>query len=166
LTVVHKPNLEQNDTNLSVILNASQLQFHVRYDRQERLFRVQFHSENRTEVLLYADKSADLLQPNEASQESSSTTVLFLRITPTMVTCYMNCELTDQELIGDSAYLQSIIEQMASGEHHKAKPIIDYDRQSTLVLFNKTMDQIAASFFCSKLDEKNNDLLPERHALR
>jgi hypothetical protein len=42
----------------------------------------------------------------------------------------------------------------------------EYNRQTTLILFNKSIDQIAANFFCLKLDKKNEDLLPNKYALR
>jgi hypothetical protein len=46
------------------------------------------------------------------------------------------------------------------------KQVMEYDRQSTLVLFNQSIEQIAANFFCLKLDKKNEDLLPDKYALR
>jgi hypothetical protein len=78
-----------------------------------------------------------------------------------MITCYVNCELTDQEFIIDSLYIQNIIRQTI-----EQKQIIEYNKQSTLILFNKSIEQIAANFFCSKLDKKNEDLLPDKYALR
>jgi hypothetical protein len=77
-----------------------------------------------------------------------------------MISCYVNCELTDQEFLVDTLYVQNIIRQTME------KQFIDYDRQSTLILFNKSIDQIAANLFCLKLDKKNEDLLPDKYALR
>ncbi len=77
-----------------------------------------------------------------------------------MISCYVNCELTDQEFLVDTLYVQNIIRQTME------KQFIDYDRQSTLILFNKSIDQIAANMFCLKLDKKNEDLLPDKYALR
>jgi hypothetical protein len=83
-----------------------------------------------------------------------------------MITCYVNCELTDQEFIIDSLYVQNIIQQTMNNQKYEGKQFIEYDRQSTLILFNKTIEQIAANFFCLKLDKKYEDLLPDKYALR
>jgi hypothetical protein len=84
-----------------------------------------------------------------------------------MITCYVNCELTDQEFIIDSMYVQNIIRQtMYKTSLNEYKQVMEYDRQSTLVLFNQSIEQIAANFFCLKLDKKNEDLLPDKYALR
>ena len=84
-----------------------------------------------------------------------------------MISCYVNCELTDQEFIIDSTYVQNIIRQtMYKTSLNEHKQIMEYDRQSTLVLFNQSIEQIAANFFCLKLDKKNEDLLPDKYALR
>lgn len=79
-----------------------------------------------------------------------------------MISCYVNCELTDQEYLIDSVYTQNLIRQMME----KGKYAMGYDRQSTLILFNSSMEQIATKFFCSKLEKKNEDLLPDKYALR
>jgi hypothetical protein len=152
LTIIYKPNIGQLETNIRTIINVSQFAFHIRYYSNEHLFYIQFNNENRTQLILYADKSTDL--------NSSSTIVLFLHITPMMISCYVNCELTDQEFLVDTLYVQNIIRQTME------KQFIDYDRQSTLILFNKSIDQIAANLFCLKLDKKNEDLLPDKYALR
>ena len=87
-----------------------------------------------------------------------------------MITCYVNCELTDQEFIIDSSYIQSIIRQTMDksiyNQYNEQKQIMEYDRQSTIILFNKSIEQVAANFFCLKLDKKNEDLLPDKYALR
>ena len=78
-----------------------------------------------------------------------------------MITCYVNCELTDQEFVIDSVYLQNIIRESMA-----AQQTIQFNRQSTLVLFNRTIEQVAANFFCLKLDKKYEDILPDKYALR
>jgi hypothetical protein len=78
-----------------------------------------------------------------------------------MITSYVNCELIDQEFIIDSFYIQNIIQYMNNNNKE-----YEYNRQSTLILFNKSIDQIAANFFCLKLDKKNEDILPDKYALR
>ncbi len=87
-----------------------------------------------------------------------------------MITCYVNCELTDQEFIIDSLYIQNIIRQTMDktieSQRFDQKQIIEYNKQSTLILFNKSIEQIAANFFCLKLDKKNQDLLPDKYAFR
>ncbi|CAF0867617.1 unnamed protein product [Rotaria sordida] len=179
LTIIYKPNIAQLDdseTNFRTILNVPQFAFNVLYYPKEHLFNIRFNNENRTQVILYADKSTDLLNSRSKSQESSlnnnllSTIILFIHITPTMITCYVNCELTDQEFIIDSFYVQNIIRQTMdktlNNQQYDEKQIIEYDRQSTLILFNTSIDQIAANFFCLKLDKKNEDLLPDKYALR
>ncbi|CAF1300747.1 unnamed protein product [Rotaria sp. Silwood1] len=179
LTIIYKPNVAQLDdsrTNFHTILNVSQFGFYILYYPKEHLFSIRFNNENRTQIILYADKATDLLNSRSKSQESSSnnnllsTVILFIHITPTMITCYVNCELTDQEFIIDSLYVQNIIRQTMyktlNNQQYEDKQIMEYDRQSTLILFNKSIDQIAANFFCLKLDKKNEDLLPDKYALR
>ena len=78
-----------------------------------------------------------------------------------MITCYVNCELTDQEFVIDSVYLQNIIRESMA-----VQQTIQFNRQSTLVLFNRTIEQVAANFFCLKLDKKYEDILPDKYALR
>ncbi|CAF3818605.1 unnamed protein product [Adineta steineri] len=154
LTIIYKPHISQfNNT----ILNVSQLAFHIRYYPKEHLFHLQFNNENRTQFILYAGKSTDTSTPNN--------TILFLHITSTMITCYVNCELTDQEFIIDSSYVQNIIRLIMNGNNEQ-KLLMQYDRQSTLILFNKSIDQVAANFFCLKLDKDNEDLLPDKYTLR
>ena len=77
-----------------------------------------------------------------------------------MISCYVNCELTDQEFISDSSYIESFIRQIKDQNQY------EYNRQSTLILFNKSIDQIGANFFCLKLDKKSEELLPDKYALR
>jgi hypothetical protein len=142
-------------------VNIPQLAVHIRYFPNEHFFQIRFNNENRTQFILYADKSS------QRSLFNASTMVLFLHITPTMITCYVNCELTDQEFIVDSLYVQNIIRQtMEKTNLNEQKQFVEYDRHSTLVLFNKSIEQIAANFFCLKLDKKNEDLLPDKYALR
>jgi len=78
-----------------------------------------------------------------------------------MITCYVNCELIDQEFILDTSYIENLIEQIRNNNNQ-----YEYNRQSTLILFNKSIDQIATNFFCLKLDKKNEDLLPDKYTLR
>ena len=158
------------------ILNLPQVAFHVRYYPREHLFQVRFNNENRTHFVLYADKSADLrsthsgLEASLSNNNRSSMVILFLHITPTMITCYVNCELTDQEFVIDSLYLQSIIQKTVyetlKNQYYKERQILEYNHHSTLVIFNESIEQIAARFFCLKLDKKNEDLLPDKYALR
>ncbi|CAF3067280.1 unnamed protein product [Rotaria sp. Silwood2] len=119
-TIIYKPNIAQFDdseTNFRTVLYVPQFAFYVLYYPKEHLFNIRFNNENRTQFILYADKSTDLLNSRSKSQESSfsnnllSTVILFIHITPTMITCYVNCELTDQEFIIDSLYVQNIIRQ-------------------------------------------------------
>ena len=140
--------------------------FEVRYYPRERLFHVRFNNENRTQFVLYADKTTDLLNANSSTNPSSAI-VLFLHITPTLISCYVNCELTDQEFVVDSAYVQTIIRQTISRqEYHEQHRFVEYHRQSTLVLYNKSIEHVASNFFCVKLDKKNEELLPDKYALR
>lgn len=136
-----------------------QYAFQIRYYSKEHLFYIQFNNENHTQFVLYADKSQE-------NSNQTSDVILFLHITPLMITCYVNCELTDQEFIVDSLYIQNIIRQTMKKSMDNPKEIIEYDQQSTLVLFNKSIEQIAANFFCLKLDKKYEDLLPDKYALR
>ena len=157
--------MKNTETNFLTIINVSQFSFHIRYYPKEHLFYIQFNHENRTQFLLYADKSTDLITSDNSTfnnNNQSSAVVLFLHITPMMISCYVNCELTDQEFIIDSLYVQNIIRQTMDNQ----KQFIEYDRQSTLVLFNQSIEQIAANFFCLKLEKKNEDLLPDKYALR
>ncbi|CAF0769142.1 unnamed protein product [Adineta steineri] len=157
LTIIYKPNIDKinvNKTSFYTILNIPQLKFHIQYYPKEHLFNIRFNNENRTQFVLFADKSADRIFSSNASL------IIFLHITSTMITCYVNCELTDQELIIDSFYVQNIIRQIMDNNQH------EYNRQSTLILYNKSIDQIAANFFCLKLDKKNEELLPDKYALR
>ena len=128
--------------------------FSIRYHPTEHFFDVRFRDENRTQFLLYADKSTVV--------EHLVTTTLFLHITPLMINCYINCELTDQEYLVDSLYTQNLIRQMMNNDRTSMK----YDRESTLILFNTSIETIARKFFCLKLDENNDDILPEKYALR
>ncbi|UJR10510.1 hypothetical protein I4U23_014713 [Adineta vaga] len=165
LTIVYKPDIStkvNKDSNFYTILKISQFHFSIRYYPKERLFHIRFDNKNRTQFLLYVDKSSDLLRSDGASQDVSSTTVIFLRITSTMITCYVNCELTDQEFISDSFYVQHILRKIIINTDNSQQ----YDQQSTLILFNKTMDEIGRTFSCLKLDEKQDDLLPDKYAIR
>lgn len=124
------------------------------YYPNEHLFHIRFNNENRTQFVLYADKSTDrIYSPN-------TTLVLFLHVTSTMISCYVNCELTDQEFISDSSYIENFIRQI------KGQNQYEYNRKSTLILFNKSIDQIGANFYCLKLDKKSEELLPDKYALR
>ncbi|CAF2036642.1 unnamed protein product [Rotaria magnacalcarata] len=178
-SIIYKPNIDRlhdSKTNFRTILNVSQFAFHIRYYPNEHLVQIRFNNENRTQFILYADKSTDRLNSRGTAEESltnnnlSSTVILFIHITPTMITCYVNCELTDQEFIIDSLYVQNIIRQTMdktiNHQQYEDRQIMEYDRQSTLILFNKSIEQIAANFFCLKLDQKNEDLLPDKYALR
>jgi hypothetical protein len=169
-TIIYKPNIVQlndNETNFRTIVSISQFAVSIRYYPKEHLFHIQFNNENRTQFILYADKSTDLNTSQESLTNNSQplNVVLFLHITPTMITCYVNCELTDQEFIIDSLYVQNIIRQTMD-KTTQNQQIMEYDRQSTLILFNKSIEQIAANFFCLKLDKKYEDLLPDKYALR
>jgi hypothetical protein len=79
-----------------------------------------------------------------------------------MITCYVNCELIDQEFILDTFYIQNIIQKII----HINENQYEYNRRSTLIVINQSIEQIAVNFFCSKLDKKNQDLLPDKYALR
>ena len=140
----------------------------IHYYPFEHLFHIRLNNENRTQVILYADKATDLVQTNQTGSTQHAT-VLFLHITPAMISCYVNCELTDQEFILDSMYVQTMIRQMMertnTGEQIDSQ-VMEYNRQSTLVLFNKSIEQVAANFFCTKLDKKHEELLPDKYALR
>lgn len=171
LTIVYKPNvLQSSGTGLAykTIVKVAQLAVQIHYYPFEHLFHIRFNNENRTQVILYADKATDFVPANQNGSTSNSM-VLFLHITPSMVSSYVNCELTDQEFILDSMYVQNIIRQM--NEKTNAGELIDpqvmeYHRQSTLVVFNKSIEQVAANFFCTKLDKKHEELLPDKYALR
>ena len=41
-----------------------------------------------------------------------------------------------------------------------------YNRKSTMILSNRLLEQIAANFFCLRLDQNNQDLLPDKYTLR
>ncbi|CAF2932270.1 unnamed protein product [Rotaria sp. Silwood2] len=156
-TIIYKPNIDKiniNDTNFHTIFNISELKFYIQYYPNEHLFNIRFNNENRTEFILYADKSTDRIL------SLNNNLVIFLHITSTMIQCYINCELIDQEFIIDTFYIENIIRQIMNNNQY------EYNRQSTLILFNKTIDQIAEMFFCLKLDKKNQDLLPDKYALR
>jgi hypothetical protein len=157
LTIIYKPtidNINTNKTSFYTIFNIPQLKFHIQYYPSEHLFNIRFNNKNHTQFILYADKSTDrILSPNNSL-------VVFLHITSTMITCYVNCELTDQEFIIDSVYIQNIMRQIMDNNQY------EYNRRTTLILFNKSIDHIAANFFCLKLDKKNEDLLPNKYALR
>ncbi|CAF1216669.1 unnamed protein product [Rotaria magnacalcarata] len=156
-TIVYKPNIDKNnidDINFHTIFNISTLQFHIQYYPNEHLFKIQFNSENYTEFILYAEKSTDRIV------SLNSSLAIFLHITSTMITCYVNCEFIDQEFIIDSVYIENIMRQIMNNNQY------EYNRQSTLILFNKTIDEIAEMFFCVKLDKKNQDLLPDKYAIR
>lgn len=155
VTIVYKPNIDSN----RIIVNISQFGFSIHYYQKEHLFYIQFNNENRTQILLYADKTTDVSPVSQENQTSN--TMLFLHITPMMITCYVNCELTDQEFVIDSVYLQNIIRESMA-----VQQTIQFNRQSTLVLFNRTIEQVAANFFCLKLDKKYEDILPDKYALR
>lgn len=86
---------------------------------------------------------------------------IFLHVTSSMITSYVNCEFIDQEFIVDSLYMENIIRQIMQNINQH-----EYNHRSTLILFNKTIEQIGEIFFCIKLDKKNQDLLPEKYALR
>ena len=143
-----------NSSSFHPILYSSQDEFHVQYYPNERLFQVRFGNDNRTQFLLYADKANDRLLT------ANTELLVFLHITPTKISCYVNCELTDQEFIADSSYVRSAMRQIATSNQHK------YNRTSTLMLSNRSIDQLATSFFCSKLDHKNEETLPDKYALR
>ncbi|CAF0779920.1 unnamed protein product [Adineta ricciae] len=152
-TIIYKIHIDKINTT-KAIFSVPQLKFQVLYYPNEHLFHIRFNNENRTQFVLYADKSTDrLYSPN-------ATLVLFLHVTSTMISCYVNCELTDQEFISDSSYIESFIRQIKDQNQY------EYNRQSTLILFNKSIDQIGANFFCLKLDKKSEELLPDKYALR
>jgi hypothetical protein len=147
--------------------------FQIHYYHREHLFHIRFNNENRTQLILYADKATERISSNPSVHHSlfntsqlPSTLVLFLHITPTLISCYVNCELTDQEFIVDSNYLQNILRQTMNYKEQQQQQPVEYNRQSTLVLFNRSIEQIAANFFCSKLDKKNDELLPDKYALK
>jgi hypothetical protein len=139
-----------------MIFNIPQLNFHIQYSPTEHLFNIRFNNENRTQFLLYAEKSIDRIL------SSNNSLIIFLHITSTMITSYINCEFIDQEFIIDAFYIQNIIHKIMNLDKNQ----YEFNRQSTLILFNQSIDQIAENFFCSKLDKKNQDLLPEKYALR
>lgn len=176
MTIIYKPNIGPLDDDQSVfatILNVPHMALQVRYYPHEHLFHVRFNNGNRTQFILYADKATDLIGSSNASTSSNSLTsriVLFLHITPTLISCYVNCELTDQEFVIDSNYVQNIIrqtmERSAYDDRDVEKQALAYHRQSTLLLFNQSIEQVAANFFCLRLDKKNEELLPDKYALR
>ena len=150
-TIIYNANINQTNTT---IFSIPELKFHIQYSPTEHLFTIQFNHENRTQFVIHFDKPSDRLLT------SKTNLIIFLHITSTMITSYVNCELADQEYITDSFYIQNLIEQIINNKKY------EYNRQSTLILFNKSIDQIANDFFCSKLDKKNEELLPEKYALR
>ena len=170
MTIIYKPSigpLDDDESVFATILNVPHMALQVRYYPHEHLFHIRFNNGNRTQFILYADKATDLIGSSNAS---TSKTVLFLHITPTLISCYVNCELTDQEFVIDSNYVQNIIRQTmernAHDERDAEKQAVAYHRQSTLLLFNQSIEQVAANFFCLRLDKKNEELLPDKYALR
>lgn len=156
-TIIYQPYIDKaniNRTSHYTIFEAPGLKFQIQFYPKEHLFHIRFNNENRTQFVLYTEKAFDrIASPN-------SSLVLFLHITSTTITSYVNCELTDQELISDTFYIQNVIRQiMDSGRY-------EHNRQSTLILFNKSIEQIGANFFCLKLDKKSEELLPDKYALR
>jgi hypothetical protein len=79
-----------------------------------------------------------------------------------MITCYVNCELIDQEFILDTIYIHNVIQKVI----HINENQYEYNRRSTFILLNESIEQIAANFFCLRLDKKSQDLLPDKYALR
>ncbi|CAF0908513.1 unnamed protein product [Rotaria sordida] len=157
LTIIYKPNIDKidiNNINVHTIFKIPQLKFYIQYYPNEHLFNIRFNNENHTEFILYADKSTDRIL------SLNNNLVIFLHITSTMIQCYINCELIDQEFVIDTFYIENIIRQIINNNQY------EYNRQSTLILFNKTIDQIAEMFFCLKLDQNNQDLLPDKYTLR
>ena len=143
-----------NSSSFHPILYSSQDEFHVQYYPNDRLFQVRFDNENRTQFVLYADKANDRLLTAKAEL------LVFLHIAPTKISCYVNCELTDQEFITDSSYVRTALRQIMNSNRY------EYNRASTLILSNRSIEQLATSFFCSKLDQKNEEPLPDKYALR
>lgn len=154
-TIIYKPHLD-NNTSSHMILNIPELKFLIEYYRNEHLFNIRINNENHTQYFLYAEKSTDRISA------SNNSVIIFLHITPAMISCYVNCELIDQELILDQLYIKNLIEQIKNLN----KKQYEYNYQSTFILFNKSIDEIGEEFFCSKLDKKNQDLLPDKYALR
>lgn len=160
--------MNDSESIFTSVFNVKPMAFQIRYYPNERLFHVRFNNENRTQFVLYADKATDLVN---STNSLSTNIVLLLHITPTLISCYVNCELTDQEFVVDSNYLQSIIRQITdrtqySERYEQQQQFIEYDRHSTLILANKSIEQVGANIFCLKLDKKNEDLLPDKYALR
>lgn len=155
ITIIYKPNTDRINSSHS-IFSIPSLNFHVSYSPIERLFNIQFNSINRTEYLLYGDKSTDLIDSLNKSL------VVFVHLTSTMISCYVNCELIDQELVSDSIYIENFLEKIISIDEKERI----YNRQSTMILSNKLIEQIAANFFCIRLDHNNQDLLPDKYTLR
>lgn len=155
ITVVYKPNVDTTNSSRS-IFSIPSLNFHINYSPIDRLFSIQFNSVNRTEYILYGDKSTDLID------SSNKSLVVFLHLTPTMISCYVNCELIDQELVSDSIYIENFLDKIISINENERI----YNRKSTMILSNRLLEQIAANFFCLRLDQNNQDLLPDKYTLR
>lgn len=170
LTIIFRPNLipnEHQENAFYTVISADKMALEIRYYPKECLFHLRLNNENRTQIVLYADKKTDLIN-GTTNFKLNSTALLFIHITPTLVSCYVNCELTDQEYIVDSTYLQTIIRQtIQRNEYHEEKPrFIQYHRQSTLIIYNQTIEHVATNFFCLRLEKKNEELLPDKYALR
>jgi hypothetical protein len=86
--------------------------------------------------------------------------MFFVYITATMLTSYVNCELVDQEFVRDSTHLQDIIASMRDTN----QPI--YDRQSTLIVLDQSIERVAGDLHCSKLDDRHEEPLPNELALK
>ncbi|CAF0831820.1 unnamed protein product [Didymodactylos carnosus] len=163
ITIIYKPNIIQNQSGIKTVVNLTHYKFQISFYHTERLFHISTN-DNRTNLILYGDKTNDI-------QKNSSllTDILFLHITPTTITCYVNCELTDSEYVIDYNYLHFLIKQTAAitaSENNNNHRQLVYDKQSTLIIYNQSIEQIASNFLCLRLDKKNEELLPDKYALR
>ena len=155
LTIVYKLSNNQSariENSSRTILNTSS--FHLEYQPDEHLFRIQSNDQNRTQFVLYADKAADPIRTPKSTQ------LFFVYVTPTMLTSYLNCELVDQEFVRDSTHLQDMI----AGVRNTNESI--YNRQSTLIVLDQSIDKIAGDLHCSKLDDQHEEPLPNHLALK
>jgi hypothetical protein len=158
-TIIYKKDLDLADDNATstsrTILAVPELNVDIQYDPMEDLVRLRWTNSTRADAILYVNKVADRRLP------SNRMSTISIDITMTRITSYVNCEFIDEELlVGTSTIIENLLKRINNDKQ------LFYNRQSTLILFNQSIDSIAANLYCSNLDRQHDELLPDKLIFR
>lgn len=154
LTIVFKINvdsLQRTNKNLSrIIFDDPQFNFRIEYIQNQSLVKINFNNgvDERFEWILYATKLLDI------SANVNMSRPIFLHLTPFEASIYVGCERTDLEYPINSSVIKTLIRRI------KISNNFTYNRQQTVIIFNKTIDETAQRFRCLSIDKLSLEPLP------